>query len=140
MGRWMLAALPELFGDVRYDVVVPIPLHWRRRLWRGYNQAELLALPIAQGLGCPLLMDIGRRRQTRAQARLSAQARRSNLEDAFVLSRAARARVEGRSVLVVDDVFTTGVTTHSLRDEENHCSTGRSSANGRIGAEKTEQG
>ena len=90
------------------DAVVPVPLHWRRRLSRGYNQSELIAAPLARGLGLPLLAALAKRRATRPQSRLPRQERMENLRRAFAVRRPSR--IAGRRLLLVDDVTTTGAT------------------------------
>jgi ComF family protein len=88
-------------------LVVPVPLHWQRQHQRGFNQAAEIARVLARATGWPLRGDALRRpRPTREQSALGAQARRRNLRRAF---RAAGA-VEGRAVLLIDDVITTGAT------------------------------
>jgi ComF family protein len=91
----------------RVDAVVPVPLHWRRRRARGYDQAALLAGPIARALEAPLLAGGLRRvRHTPSQVDLPHDARQRNMSGAF-----APARLRGaRRVLLVDDVRTTGAT------------------------------
>lgn len=90
------------------DVVVPVPLHWRRRLGRGYNQAERIARPLARRLGLPLTGALVRRRATPPQTALGGAERRRNPRGAFALARGSAVR--GRRVLLVDDVATTGAT------------------------------
>lgn len=90
------------------DLVVPVPLHWIRRAARGFDQAERIAVPLAERLGLPVERSLARRRPTRAQARLGRAARRDNLAGAFRVGRAAR--IAGRRILLVDDVATTGAT------------------------------
>lgn len=89
------------------DAVVPVPLHADRLLERGYNQAALLGERLAQTLGIrfePGLL--GRIRNTDQQARLSGSERQQNVAGAFAADPAA----QGLSVLLVDDVVTTGAT------------------------------
>lgn len=89
------------------DAVVPVPLHWRRRRERGYDQAALLAKPLGRALGVPVLLrGLRRVRFTPSQVGLSHRDRRHNVEAAFVSH-----RLQGASrVLLVDDVRTTGAT------------------------------
>ena len=91
------------------DMVVPVPLFGRRRRLRGYNQSALLAREVARLCGLPLAeRGLARRRDTPPQARsVDAEARRRNVAGAFA---AAPRRVEGRRVLLIDDVMTTGAT------------------------------
>lgn len=92
-----------------WDLVVPVPLHWRRRWLRGYNQAERIARPLARLLGAPCAEVLRRRRATRPQTGLARAARLSNPQGAFVLRRGRWPSAAGR-VLLVDDVVTTGAT------------------------------
>ena len=89
-------------------LVLPVPLHWRRKWKRGFNQSELLAREVARALGRPLeTRGLFRLRPTAAQARLSRRDRLHQLTGAFV---AWPEKVEGMRVLLVDDVMTTGAT------------------------------
>lgn len=92
----------NLHGD---ETVTAIPLHPWRRLRRGFDQAECIARPLADRLGLPYRSLLRRGRWTKPQTRLGRKQRRSNLEGAF----ASRRHFEG-SVLLVDDVLTTGAT------------------------------
>jgi ComF family protein len=105
LGAYLRQALPL---DQRFDLVVPVPLHWRRRLWRGFNQADLLARPLARRLGATVAPALERRRRTETQASLSPSERRTNVVGAFALRRGADVR--GKRILLVDDVLTTGAT------------------------------
>lgn len=102
-------------AEIRADVVVPVPLHPRRLAERGYNQAALLARAVADQLDvrhAPRALE--RRRQTAQQARLGRAERLENMAEAFVVRDAAA--VYGRSVLLVDDVLTTGATLLACQD------------------------
>ena len=91
------------------DLVVAVPLHHVRRRERGYDQAALLAEALGATLGVPRLAGALRReRPTRPQTTLDAAGRRRNLRGAFRVASAVELR--GRSVLLVDDVITTGAT------------------------------
>lgn len=87
---------------------MPVPLHWRRRCSRGFNQAD----DLAAALGLPVVRALRRRRQTGVQASLHADHRRTNVAGAFALTRRARrtGAVAGAVVVLVDDVETTGAT------------------------------
>jgi ComF family protein len=99
----LAAALPR---DRQFDAVTPVPLHWRRRWQRGFNQSELLAQAIARRRGIPLIRALRRGAATQAQAGLSNAQRRENVAAAF----RARRRVAGLRILLIDDVMTTGAT------------------------------
>ncbi|HHY89636.1 MAG TPA: ComF family protein [Chloroflexi bacterium] len=93
------------------DLVTCVPLGRLRQRERGYNQAKELSYPFAAALGMPFAPQaITRFRETRSQVGLSAAERISNLEGAF---RADSSLVSGKRVLVIDDVATTGATTHA---------------------------
>lgn len=92
-------------------LIVPVPLH-RWRLWRrGYNQAAELAKALGREGGVPVLVDaIERVRATRSSQGLNPAERRRNLARAFRIRAGARAAVDGRCIILVDDVLTTGAT------------------------------
>ncbi len=95
--------------DLGVDMVVPVPLHRRRVVERGFDQAALLAGYVARGLRVPYVpRALVRDRETPAQASLDREARAANVAAAFRCS--APKKVEGRRVLLVDDVRTTGAT------------------------------
>jgi ComF family protein len=110
LGRHLAHELAAALGAelATADLVVPVPLHWTRRVTRGFDQAERIAVPLAARLELPVARALVRRRATRAQARLGRTTRLANLVGAFRVGR-ARA-VAGRRVLLVDDVATTGAT------------------------------
>ncbi len=95
------------------DAVVPVPLHAVRFAERGYNQSELLAQDFCRQVGLPLCPQwIVRSRFTRQQVGLSAVERSANVAGAFV----ADAAVRNRSLLLIDDVYTTGATLHACAE------------------------
>lgn len=113
MGRWFGAELREsgLYADV--DVVVPVPLHFARRMWRGYNQSEYIARGIARELGVKVdTRSVGRHRYNSSQTHHRKVERWDNVEGIFRVRRADALR--GKHILLVDDVFTTGATIMSL--------------------------
>jgi len=108
----LVGALPR---DEKFDVVTPVPLHWRRQWQRGFNQSELLAREIARRCGIPLRKVLRRARPTAAQASLSNADRRHNVAAAFVCRGSAfgRHQVARKHILLIDDVMTTGSTAAS---------------------------
>lgn len=88
------------------DFVVPVPLHFIRQYRRGFNQAEELA----RHLPLPMLRALRRRRWTATQIELPEAQRHKNVRDAFVLSRRSSSSVAGATLVLVDDVSTTGAT------------------------------
>jgi ComF family protein len=98
------------------DLVAPVPLHPGRERRRGFNQAALLARALAERAGLPVEARLLRRtRATAAQVRSGGvEARRANVANAFAVTDAGRAR--GRTVLLVDDVCTTGATLRACAD------------------------
>ncbi len=91
--------------------VVPVPLGRKRLQERGYNQVALIARPLALALGAPFdQRAVARVRETRSQVGLARRERQENVRDAFM---AIPTRVRGRSILLVDDVATTGSTLSS---------------------------
>ncbi|MGD0497963.1 MAG: ComF family protein [Bryobacteraceae bacterium] len=109
LGEFLSAALPR---EERFDAVTPVPLHWFRQYQRGFNQAEALAREIARRTGLVFARTLRRGRPTSAQAGLSNTARHRNVAGAFRCRRGIRraGRLEGKRILLVDDVLTTGST------------------------------
>ena len=110
MARLMAARLAEL--EAEDWLVVPVPLH-RWRLWRrGYNQAAVLARELTRITGATLVVDgLERTKMTASLGGLGRSARRRELSGAIRIAERGAAAVKGRSVLLVDDVLTSGATT-----------------------------
>ncbi|MGQ9369125.1 ComF family protein [Azospirillum sp. ST 5-10] len=108
-GAWLARAGAELLAEA--DLLVPVPLHRWRLFARRYNQAALLAQAVARVSGVPAAPDLlVRRRRTRSQGGLDREGRARNVAGAFALRPGRADRVAGRSVVLVDDVLTTGAT------------------------------
>ena len=112
-GTWMSRCGADLLS--RSDVVVPVPLHWRRLFRRRYNQAALLARSVAAARrDVSVLPDALRRlNNDPSQVGRNATARRDNVRSAFGVSPHATRVLRNSRALVVDDVFTTGATVES---------------------------
>ena len=109
---WYVEAIWQRYGGqlqgLDIDAVVPVPLHRSRRNERGYNQAELLAGRLAKKLRVPVLPKaLARTRKTTAQKYLGGRERQKNLEAVFAVGRQS---VVGKTILLVDDIYTTGST------------------------------
>jgi ComF family protein len=108
-GAWLARAGREYQG--RVHAILPVPLHYWRLLARRYNQAALLAHALAQETQLPVWPDaLMRIRATAAQAGLTRKGREDNVRGAFKVPAPKRQRLKGASVLLVDDVMTTGAT------------------------------
>lgn len=92
------------------DILVPVPLHWKRRFRRGFNQSLEIALPLSRELGIPVEPGLARRRvHTRPQVGQAPRRRRGNVRGVFEASGRAP-----RSIAIVDDVVTSGSTVTEL--------------------------
>ena len=92
-----------------YDLIIPVPLHPRKARERGFNQSGVLSAGLSRRTGISLSKRaLVRTRYTKTQTRLSRKDRQENVEGAFRLS--AGADLNGKSVILVDDVYTTGAT------------------------------
>src|SRR3954469_10722704 len=110
MGRWMARAGQELLGEA--DVLVPVPLHWRRGWSRRYNQSGALARGVLRPSAVKLAPEALRRiRPTAQQIGLSRPQRASNVQGAFKVAPERSAEIAGRRIVLIDDVLTSGATT-----------------------------
>lgn len=109
LGNWMMQAGQDILA--RSDVIVPVPLHYRRLAQRGFNQSAWLGKEISKRSGVPMLVSgLKRGRATPSQGGLTARQRRRNVAGAFSVARTAAKRIRGAHVVLVDDVLTTGST------------------------------
>ncbi|MGB9791653.1 MAG: ComF family protein [Thermacetogeniaceae bacterium] len=116
LGEVMAALVADLYPYKEFAAVVPVPLHPARAQERRFDQAELLAGVISRCLGVPLAACALRRiRETPSQTTLKRESRLTNLRGAFAAGEDAP-RLEGKSVLLVDDVYTTGATVRECCD------------------------
>ena len=107
----MVARLSVPLGDLeeRIEWVVPVPLHWRRRAFRGFNQSDILAERLSEHLNLPMKPEMLRRvRHTKRQVRVPREKRADNVRGAFAVDRSLSNPIPG--VLLVDDVVTSGHT------------------------------
>jgi len=101
----------RIFSDT--DFVLPVPLHKVKKRIRGFNQSEILAKKISKGLKFKLMSDLVLRKKfTRTQTKLTRKQRQENVADAFAFNK--KFNIEGKNILLVDDVFTTGSTADSI--------------------------
>ncbi len=109
MGRWMARAGQELLGEA--DALIPVPLHWRRGWSRRYNQSGALARVIERQSGVKVTSEVLRRvRPTQQQIGLSRSQRATNVQGAFKVAADRQSQIQGRHVILVDDVLTSGAT------------------------------
>jgi ComF family protein len=123
LGKLVAARLQSLSSvsaptsGVHFVVMIPVPLHWRRYAWRGYNQAYEVAREVRKRCHIPLLRPFYRVRHTPHQATLPKGQRNKNMVGAFApcdsWERAQKA-LRNKHVLLIDDVYTTGATVRQL--------------------------
>lgn len=98
----------------QFDCVVPIPLHWSRYIWRGFNQTLVMARAIGARHQLPVHILARRSRRTAQQTTLSHTDRQKNVHDVFALRSGHSSKISGKRILIVDDVMTTGSTIREL--------------------------
>ncbi len=110
LGHLLHDAAHEHFTLQDYEAVVPVPLHRDRLAERGFNQAYLLAKPLAAAARIPIVHALDRIVGRTAQVGLQGDARRANVRDVFAAHPRRKTQIARRNVLLVDDVITTAAT------------------------------
>ena len=114
-GKQLANKLGEEIKSWKADVIVPVPLHKEREKKRGYNQATLIARALGRELGIPVEEELVYRiKSTVPQKELKGKERQNNLKNAFKIG---RNDVKLKTIIVVDDVYTTGATMNEMA----HC-------------------
>jgi ComF family protein len=109
MGCWLANAGRELTAEA--DALVPVPLHWRRRWGRRFNQSAVLAAAVSAASGVPIAADALKRvKATAQQVGLTRTERAANVQGAFRVPPESKSAVVGRRLILVDDVLTSGAT------------------------------
>ena len=112
MGQWMARAGDEIL--VEADVLVPVPLHPLRLAWRRFNQSALLAQAVSRACGVPVDVDaLARVKPTPPQVGMTKSQRALNVQGAFDVGKERAIGVDGRAVVLVDDVLTSGATVNA---------------------------
>lgn len=107
LGRAMASIITADHILSQADLLTPVPLFWWKKMRRGYNQADILSSTISTETGIGTRHLLRRAKYTRTQTRLSAEERRENVLNAFVLTGNS---IDDKKVLLIDDVLTTGAT------------------------------
>jgi len=108
-GEWLTRIASDYITKAHF--IIPVPLHYWRLLSRRYNQAALLAHSLAEHINLPVLPDtLQRIRRTPTQSGLTRRQRMENMHAAFRVTKNKRKLLKGKSVILVDDVMTTGAT------------------------------
>lgn len=109
LGHLMARGCEEFLSQCDAETIIPVPLHPKRLRWRGFNQSVLLARQVARAYDLPMdCFTLYRTRDTPPQTQLPEEDRRRNMRRAFALS--PQSSVEGKCLLLVDDVYTSGAT------------------------------
>jgi len=109
LGRHMARAGRDVLSEA--DLLVPVPLHYRRLLWRRFNQANALAEVVSRISKVPLdPFVLTRTKATPSQVGLTRTHRAENMHGAFSVPEAEKIKIEGRAILLIDDVLTSGAT------------------------------
>ena len=93
----------------KYDIIIPVPIHKKRKAQRGYNQTQLIASKISKYVGIKLCDDVLiKSKNTIAQSKLNKNKRKQNIKGAFKILNSEK--IQGKNILLFDDIYTTGST------------------------------
>ena len=93
----------------KYDIIIPVPVHKKRKRQRGYNQTELVARKVSKELDKQFEIDVLiKTKNTKPQSTLNKEARKANAKDVYQLQN--KEKISGKKILLLDDIFTTGST------------------------------
>ncbi len=112
LGQYLAEAMPR---TERIDAIVPMPIHWTRRMVRGFNQCESLAAELSRHTGLPVMKALKKTRRTEKQSVLAGAKRRRNVRGSFGAVDAGA--IKGKRLLLLDDVLTTGATVNAAAAE-----------------------
>ena len=101
------------YEELNVDYIIPIPLHWTRYAWRGYNQAKIIASVIGNKTKTIVIEPLKRKRRTSFQSKLAFDERKENVKDVFSIGfwhKNMPVNLNGKKLLLVDDLYTTGAT------------------------------
>lgn len=112
LGEMLIDRLePEFEKGLKIDIIVPVPIHKEKLKQRGFNQAELMAKPLAKKSSLPLISQVLlRTKSTLAMSNLDPVQRKENILGAFMVKKGKERVLKEKSILLVDDVYTTGST------------------------------
>ena len=124
LSAWMAGvAMPKMDRD---DIILPVPLHWRRYLARRFNQSAALAAALAGRVQATYAPDwVERTRNTPPMKAMTRKQRAENVRGAFEVNSARQSQLQGRNVVLVDDVYTSGATIEELSAELRACGVAR---------------
>lgn len=112
LGKIMALYGKEFLLQTQVQVILPVPIHRKKKSVRGYNQAEVLAQEISRGFSIPIRTNLVlRKKSTKAQKELSRKERKKNMEQAFFVKKEVS---RYQRVLLVDDIYTTGSTANAI--------------------------
>lgn len=111
LGRFL-----KINNNIDYDYVIPVPIHSAKKRERGYNQSDYIAKGVSEFTSIPLSVQLtSRNKYTQTQTRLNKSERKSNVSDIFKIN-IKSISIVNKSIIIVDDVFTTGSTINSLAE------------------------